>query len=40
MLETIALAGKTTFTLNWLTAEFKPDARAGVVPKLQSFPAR
>jgi hypothetical protein len=40
MLETIALAGKTTFTLNWLSAEFKPDARAGVVPKLQSFPAR
>jgi len=37
MLETIALAGKTTFTVNWLTAEFQPDARAGVVPKLESF---
>jgi hypothetical protein len=40
MLETIALAGKTTFTLNWLTAEFQPDARAGVVPKLEKFPLR
>jgi hypothetical protein len=40
MLETIALAGKTTFTVNWLTAEFQPDARAGVVPKLEKFPLR
>jgi hypothetical protein len=39
MLETIALAGKTTFTVNWLTAEFQPDSRAGVVPQLQKFPA-
>jgi hypothetical protein len=38
MLETIALAGKTTFTVNWLTAEFQPDARAGVVPKVEKFP--
>jgi hypothetical protein len=38
MLETIALAGKTTFTLNWLSAEFQPDARAGVVPKVEKFP--
>jgi hypothetical protein len=38
MLETIALAGKTTFTVNWLTAEFQPDERAGVVPKLEKFP--
>jgi hypothetical protein len=40
MLETIALAGKTTFTVNWLTVEFQPDARAGVVPKLEKFPVR
>jgi hypothetical protein len=40
MLETIAMAGKTTFTVNWLTAEFQPDARAGVVPKLEKFPVR
>jgi hypothetical protein len=40
MLETIALAGKTTFTVNWLSAEFQPDARAGGVPKLENFPVR
>ena len=40
MLETLALAGKTTFTVNWLTAEFQPDTRAGVVPKLEKFPVR
>ncbi|HUZ07755.1 MAG TPA: hypothetical protein VMV89_09740 [Candidatus Paceibacterota bacterium] len=38
MLESIALAGKTTFTLNWLTAKFQPDPRAGVVPKVEKFP--
>jgi hypothetical protein len=40
MLETIALAGKTTFTVNWLTAGFQPDARAGITPKLEKFPER
>ena len=40
MLEALALAGKTTFTVNWLTAEFRPDARAGPVPKLEAFPMR
>jgi hypothetical protein len=40
LLESIALAGKTTFQLNWLTAEFQPDARSGVVPKLENFPGR
>ena len=40
MLETLALAGKTTFTVNWLTADFKPDRRQGVVPKLDQFPMR
>ena len=40
MLETLALAGKTTFTVNWLTAEFQPDQREGVAPKLDQFPPR
>lgn len=40
MLETLALAGKTTFTVNWLTAEFQPDRREGVPPKLEQFPLR
>jgi len=38
MLESIAAAGKTTFTLNWLTVKFQPDSRAGVVPKVEKFP--
>jgi hypothetical protein len=38
MLETLALAGKTTFTVNWLTVDFQPDRRAGVTPKLEKFP--
>ncbi len=40
MLETLALAGKTTFTVHWLTADFRPDRRSGVTPKLEQFPAR
>jgi len=40
MLETLALAGKTTFTVNWRTAEFQPDRREGVAPKLETFQAR
>jgi hypothetical protein len=40
MLETLALAGKTTFTVNWLTAAFQPDRRTGITPKLEAFPAR
>ena len=40
MLETLALAGKTTFTVHWLTADFQPDRRSGVTPKLDKFPAR
>ncbi len=39
MLETLALAGKTIFTVNWLTADFQPDRRAGVTPKVEKFPA-
>jgi hypothetical protein len=40
MLETLALAGKTTFTVNWLTVNFQPDRREGVAPKLEAFPMR
>lgn len=40
MLETLALAGKTTFTVHWLTADFQPDRRSGLPPKLESFPTR
>lgn len=32
MLETIALADKTKFTVHWLTADFQLDQRPGVVP--------
>ena len=35
MLESIALADKTTFTVHWLTADFKLDRRIGVVPRLE-----
>jgi hypothetical protein len=37
MLETLALAGKTTFTLHWLTADFQPDRREGPVPKPETL---
>jgi hypothetical protein len=37
MLEALALAGKTTFTLHWLTADFQPDRRKGPVPKPESL---
>ncbi|HVU27969.1 MAG TPA: hypothetical protein VHG71_09565 [Verrucomicrobiae bacterium] len=37
MLEAIALAGKTTITLHWLTANFRADARQGNVPDLQNL---
>jgi len=40
MLRVLALAGKTTFTVHWLTADFVPDRRAGMPPKLDSFPSR
>jgi hypothetical protein len=38
LLEAIALSGKTTFTVHWLTADFQLDMRAGVTPKLETFP--
>ncbi|HVU08818.1 MAG TPA: hypothetical protein VHG89_09775 [Verrucomicrobiae bacterium] len=37
MLEAIALADKTTFTLHWLTADFRADARQGNVPDLKNL---
>jgi hypothetical protein len=40
MLETLALAGKTTFTVHWLTSDFQPDRREGVAPNLEKFPIR
>jgi len=36
LLEAIALADKTTFTVHWRTAEFKLDERKGVVPDLKN----
>ena len=32
LLEAIALSGQTTFTVHWLTADFKSDMRAGSTP--------
>lgn len=40
MLEAIALAGKTTFTLHWWAADFQLDNRTGPVPALTNFPAQ
>jgi len=38
LLETLALAGKTTYTVNWWTVEFVPDRRQGTAPALDRFP--
>ena len=40
MLEALSLAGKTTFTVNWLTEDFVPDIREGAPPKLDYSPLR
>jgi hypothetical protein len=40
MLEALAMAGKTTFTLHTLTADFVPDSRQGPPAKLEYFPLR
>lgn len=37
MLEAIALAGKTTFTVHWWTADFKLDEHKGAVPDLKNI---
>lgn len=39
LLEAIALAGKTGFTLHWWAAEFYLDPRTGPVPGTESMPA-
>jgi hypothetical protein len=38
LLEALALSGKTTFTLHWLTANYSSDMRSGPVQDLKSFP--
>ena len=39
MLETIALAGKTKYTVHWLTADFQIDQRNGIIPDVKAIPA-
>lgn len=39
LLEAVALSGKTTFTLHWLTANFELDMRPGPLPDPSSLPA-
>jgi hypothetical protein len=38
LLEALALSGKTTFTLHWLTVRYALDLRSGPVQNLKSFP--
>jgi hypothetical protein len=38
LLEAVALANKTIFTVRWLTADFCVDTRNGTAPKLEKFP--
>src|SRR5580698_6283650 len=38
LLEALALSGKTTFTVHWLTADYTLDMRSGPVENLKSFP--
>ncbi|HTR43742.1 MAG TPA: hypothetical protein VMH87_19185 [Pseudomonadales bacterium] len=38
LLEALALSGKTTFTLHWLTVDYELDKRSGPVENLKSFP--
>jgi hypothetical protein len=40
LLEALALSGKTTFTVHWLTADYTLDMRSGPVQDLKSFPAK
>lgn len=40
LLEAIALSGKTTFTVHWLTADFALNNRTGPVQNLKSFPGK
>ena len=38
LLEAVALANKTSFTVHWLTVDFCADTRNGAAPKLEKFP--
>ncbi len=38
LLEALALSGKTTFTVHWLTVDYALDMRSGPVENLKSFP--
>jgi hypothetical protein len=38
LLEAVALSGKTTFTLHWLTADYQLDNRAGPTPDPSTLP--
>lgn len=38
LLTALALSGKTTFTVHWLTANYSLDMRSGPVQNLRSFP--
>ena len=38
LLESMALANKTSFTVHWLTADFCVDTRSGITPRLEKFP--
>jgi hypothetical protein len=40
LLEALALSGKTTFTVHWLTADYTLDTRSGPVENLKSFPGK
>jgi len=39
MLEALALTGKTTFTVHWLTVDFQIDRRNGVTPDIKNLRA-
>ena len=39
LLEAVARSDKTTFTLHWLTVDFRLDSRMGPVQDLKTFPA-
>jgi hypothetical protein len=39
LLEAVALSGKTTFTVHWLTPDFQLDMRSGPVPDPSTLPA-
>lgn len=40
LLEALALSGKTTFTVHWLTVDYTLDMRSGPVQNLKSFPGK